>query len=54
MSNIIDAQIKQKELVNTSDISNLIKKSELNTKRATLATKVESKAEQEKMVKLET
>ena len=46
--------IKQKELVNKSDISNCVKKSELNIKLVTLATKAELKAEQEQMVKLQT
>ena len=46
--------IKQKELVNKSDISNCLKKSELNIKLATLATKAELKTEQEQMVKLQT
>ena len=46
--------IKQKELVNKSDISNGAKKSELNIKLAKLATKAELKAEQEQKVKLQT
>ena len=33
------AKIKQKEFVNKSNISNLVKNSDLNTKLATLATK---------------
>ena len=45
---MIEAQIKQKELVNKSNISHL-----LNTKLAK-ATKVELKAEQDKLVKLQT
>ena len=32
MSERLDAKIKQKELVNKSDISNLVKNSDLNTK----------------------
>ena len=40
-SDVPDAKIKQKEWVNKSDISNLVKNSDLNTKLATLATKVE-------------
>ena len=39
---------KQKELVNKSNISNLAKNSGLDTKLATLATKVELKAELDK------
>ena len=45
MSYMIKAKIKQKELVNKSNISHL-----LNTKLAT-ATKAELKAEQDKIVK---
>ena len=44
---------KQKAFVNKSDFSNLIKNSVLNTKLATLATKAELKAEQDKTVKLQ-
>ena len=50
---MLDAKIKHKELVNKSDISNLVKTSNLNTKLATFATKAELKAEQEKYLKLE-
>ena len=39
-----DANIKQKELVNNSDMSNIKKNSDLNIKLATLATKAELKA----------
>ena len=45
-SDILDAKIKQKELANKSDISNLVKNSDL------LATKAELKAKQDKIVKL--
>ena len=45
-SDILDAKIKQKELANNSDISNLVKNSDL------LATKAELKAKQDKIVKL--
>ena len=38
-SDILDAKIKQKELANKSSIYNLVKKSDLNTKLATLAQK---------------
>ena len=52
-SDILDAKINQKELVNNSGISNLAQNSDLNTKLATLATKAELKAEQYKIVKLQ-
>ena len=51
---ILNAKIKEKKLVDQSDISNLIKNSDLNTKLATLATKSQLKAEQDKIVKLQT
>ena len=51
-SDILGAKIKQIELVNKSDISNLVKKSDLNTKLATLATKEESKTKKDKIVRL--
>ena len=41
-------------MVNQSYIYNLVKHSDLNTKLATLAIKVELKAEQDKIVKLQT
>ena len=50
----IHAKIKQKELVNISDVSNLIKNSNLYLKLETLATKAALKAEQGKIVKLQT
>ena len=53
MSCILDIKIKQRELVNKSNISKLVKNSDLNTNHATLATKSEFKAEQDKIVKLE-
>ena len=50
--------MKQKELVNKSDISNpkfsILKKSDLNTKLATLATKAGFTAEQDKISKYKT
>ena len=46
--------IKQKELVNKSDISNCVKKSELNIKLAILTTKAELKSKQERVVELQT
>ena len=52
-SDILDVKIKQKELVNKSNISNLVKNSDLNTKLAKLATKAELKAKQDKIVKLQ-
>ena len=51
---IIDAKIKQKELVNKSNISNFSKNSDLNTKLKALATKAELKAKEYKIVKLQT
>ena len=42
---ILDAKIKEKELVDKSDIFNLIKIFDLNTKLATLAAKAKLKAE---------
>ena len=51
-SDILDAKIKQKELVSKSNISNLVKNSELNTKLAILRTKAELNTEQDKIVKL--
>ena len=45
-SRILDAKIKQKELVNKSDISSLVKNSNLNTKLAITSNKrrIESRA----------
>ena len=39
MSDILDVQIKQKELVDKSNISNCVKNSYLNSKLKKLATK---------------
>ena len=50
-NDLLDAKIKQKELVNKSDISNLVKNSDLNTNIAPLTTKAELKKEQDKIVK---
>ena len=50
---ILDAKIKEKGLVDKSDISNFIKNSDLNTKPAALATQAKLKAEQDKIVKLQ-
>ena len=44
---------KQKQLVGKSDIAGLINNSNLNKKEATLVTKAELKAEQDKITKLE-
>ena len=53
MSDILDAKIKQKELANRSNISNLVKKSDLNAKLATFSTKADLKVGQYKNVKIE-
>ena len=53
-SNMVDAKINQKELVNNYDTSNIVKDSDINTKLVTLATKSELKSDQEKIVKLQT
>ena len=42
-SDIFDPKIKQKELLNKSEISNLVNKSDLNTKLKRLATEAELK-----------
>ena len=52
MSEILNTKIKEKGLVNKSDISNLVKKIDLNTNLTTLATKADLKTEQGKIVKL--
>ena len=53
MSDILDAKIKGKELVDKSNISSLVKNSDVNLKLKTSATKAELKAEQDKIVKLQ-
>ena len=53
-SDILDAKIKQKELVNKSDISILVKNSDLDTKLGTLARKANIKAGKDKTEKLQT
>ena len=53
MSDILDAKVKEKELLDKSNISNLVKNSDLNLKLKTSATKAELKAEQDQMVKLQ-
>ena len=52
MSGILDANIKEKQLVNKSDISGLINNTDWNKKITILATKAELKAEQDKTKKL--
>ena len=47
-SEILGPKIKEKWLVNESNISNLVKNPDLNTKLVTLATKTELKAEKDK------
>ena len=49
---ILNVQIKEKSLVDKSDISNLVQNSNLNAKLAALLTKAESKPEQDTIVKL--
>ena len=43
MNDILDAKIKQKKMVNESNITDLVKNFDLNTKLVTLATKEELK-----------
>ena len=50
---MLDANIKEKELANKYALSNLVKNADLNTKLATVASKTELKAEQNKIVKHE-
>ena len=51
-SQTLDAKIKQKQLVDKSAIAGFINNADLNKKVATLATKAELKAEQDKIIKL--
>ena len=51
---ILDAKIKEKELVDKFDISKLVKNSDLHARFKTLAKKAELEAEQDKIVKLQT
>ena len=51
---ILDAKIKEKGLVDKSDISNLAKNSDLDAKLAARAKKADLKAEQDKTAKLQT
>ena len=50
---ILDAKIKEEGLVDKSDISNLAKNSDLDTKLAARAKKADLKAEQDKTTKLQ-
>ena len=50
---MLDKKIKEKGLVDKSDNSNLVESSNLNTKIATLATKVELTTEQDKIAKFQ-
>ena len=50
----ININIKTKKMVNESNIFNLIKDSDFNTKIATSVTKAELKVEQDKIVSLQT
>ena len=45
ISEILETKIKEIKLLDKSKVSNLVKSSDLNTKIATLATKVELKVE---------
>ena len=51
---MLDAKIRNKELVDKSDIYKFIINSDLDKKIETLATKAELKAQQNKIVKLQT
>ena len=44
-SDMLDEKIKQKKLINKSDIFNIVKNFDLNAKLTSLATKAELKAE---------
>ena len=52
-SEVLDTKMKEKGLVDKSDISGFIDSSGLDKKLATLATKADLKAEQDKIVKLQ-
>ena len=52
-SQTLDVKIKQKEFVDQSAIAGLINNDNLDKKVATLATKVELKAEKDKTIKLQ-
>ena len=50
MNDILDAKIKNKELVNKCDISGFINNSDLNNKIATLETKAKLKADKNRKI----
>ena len=52
-NDVLDVKTREKKLVNESNISRLIDKSDLDKKIATLATKSELKKEQDNIVKLQ-
>ena len=54
MGDIFDAKIKENGTANKPDISNLVRKSDLNANLAALATKVVLKVEEDKVVRLQT
>ena len=47
------AKIKEKRLLGKSNVSNLVRSSDLNTKLATLVTKSKIKIEKDKIMKLQ-
>ena len=53
MGELLNTNIKEKELVNKSDISGFIDNSNLDKKIAALTTKEELKAEKDKIVELQ-
>ena len=53
MSEILNTKIKENGLLEKSDISNVIKISDLNAKLTTLATKAKLKAEHDKLLILQ-
>ena len=53
MGETLNTNIKEKELVNKSDISGFIDNSNLDKKIAALTTKAELKAEKDKIVELQ-
>ena len=53
MDDILNAKIKEEELVDKSNISDFIANSDLDKKIATVATKGKLKSEQDKLVKLQ-
>ena len=53
MAEILNTNIKEKELLNKSDISGFIDNTNLDKKIAALTTKAELKAEKDKIVKLQ-